>query len=271
MSLAPVARFRARLVLACALLASCLGRPQLASEVPLHAGSGAGPDAPCVIALHGSGERGASFAESLHLPELSRELGFRWAAPDARTNASFFGTGWLESDETRLVELVDRMGGEARLVGYSSGGFQACYLALKYPERFPKVCVIAAGILERHVELLPEPERRPEFWFVAGEDDDVVPLEEGQTPIGRSLDFEGFLGPAAAARLVAGRDEPLERRELDLVHDGGGWKPFGPRYAGAETRDLDYGRARLSIVGRRGHLDELGPEACAAMVRWLVE
>lgn len=255
-------------VLGCVLLSGCaLGRAQPASEVPLYGA----PGGVAVVALHGSGSGGERLLDQLSLKELADELDICLAAPDARRNASFLGTGWLESDEERLLELVDRLGGEARLVGYSSGGFQACYLALKYPERFPRVCVVAAGILERHLELMPQPERLPSFWFIAGEDDSVVPLDGGKTPIGRSLTFEGFLGPRAAAQAIGGRTEPHSSVELDLVRETEGWKPFGDPFAGSETLDCDFGKARLSIVSSRGHTDDLGPHACESILRWLVE
>ncbi len=162
------------------------------------------PDAPLVIALHGSDGSGARLriATGYGFERLADRYGFALAYPnafDGNWNAcnveGDYAANRLEIDDVGfLTALVDALASEAGIdrrrvfaMGVSRGGQMAYRLALEAPQRFRAVAAVAANVpTPENFKCRPSGEGTPSIMIMNGVEDPLNPFNGGE------VQFYGF-------------------------------------------------------------------------------
>lgn len=229
-----------------------------------------------LLLLHGAGSTGADWARALNMPTLSKELGFRYAAPDGRPGAAAFGLrGWDGSDEetAMLRAEIDKLPQPVYAIGHSNGAFRALQEYLSGGS-LVGVVVISGGLLGRDAWLAREHAGR--VLLIHGDRDTTVPYNGGMM-LGSWEGAEPFLGVRDTARLLAGTDNAVEDR-IDFIDPETPREKFwlGVKYDGAETVRAHYGGGvETWTIRGAGHISPafpgLGIRACRRIVQWAMQ
>lgn len=165
---------------------------------------GAGPAAPLVVVLHGTGDTGRGIRGAIgpDLEKVADEHGFSIAYVDGHRN------NWNECrlegdwpakardlDDVGLVREVVRVHGSSgpvHAVGFSSGGHMAMRLAMEAPDLVEGVASVAANPPAEGNQTCDDAGGAVPIMFVQGREDPINPLEGGEVRVGS--------GPYAVSR-----------------------------------------------------------------------
>ena len=142
---------------------------------------------PLVLFLHGAGERGQNLHLVAHhgppkLVEEGHDFPFILVSPQCPTK------GWWASKSTvhTLAALLDDIErnyavdpDRVSVTGLSMGGYGTWELAIQYPQRFAAIAPICGGGNPSTVCAL----RHVPVWAFHGEQDRIVPLEDGKVMV----------------------------------------------------------------------------------------
>ena len=219
---------------------------------------GAGPAAPLVVVLHGTGDTGNGIRSGIgpDFEELADEHGFSIAYVDGHRN------NWNECrregdwpakerdlDDVGLVREVARShgpSGPVYAVGFSSGGHMAMRLALEAPDLVEGVASVAANPPTEENQTCDETGDAVPIMFVQGREDRVNPLAGGEVRVGS--------GPSAVSRgdvlsAVDGARWFAERNGATITP-----APVSHRDGAAETSTWQGpDPVRLVVLDRVGH------------------
>jgi polyhydroxybutyrate depolymerase len=197
-----------------------------------------GPDAPLVIAMHGSGEIGKRMriATGYGFERLADAHGFAVVYPNgfegywnACNIVGDYSANRLDIDDvTFLTALVDKLAAEIGIdrtrvyaMGLSRGGHMAFRLALEAPSRFGAVAAVAANVpSSENFKCKPAGQGTPSVMIMNGTEDPLNPFEGGEVRL------FGFVGRGmvrssrASAQFFAnlnGLAQPPSTRWLDVA------------------------------------------------------
>jgi polyhydroxybutyrate depolymerase len=142
---------------------------------------------PLVVALHGRGGDGSTFADQLDLNRVAQENDFIAAYPDGINHEWNYAQGtpeWIgpETDDVEFLSaLVDAVADEYAIdrgrvyaAGFSNGGFMTQRLACEVPDEYAAFAVISAGFYPSLHQWCETSTPTP-ILFIHGTADVVVP------------------------------------------------------------------------------------------------